>query len=266
MRCALISLAVILVSSPAMAQLATPNEAGISFAHVHLNVADIELHKTLWTELFDGELLDMAGRAVIRIPGAFVFLTDRAPTARSVGTAVNHIGFKVRDIEAVLAEWRAMGYEVDNEFMGGEGLPQAYITMPNGTRVELAGDPEIPGMSEMHHVHFYSPRNKEMLAWYLDLLGGTARARGTIQDTMDVPGSNLSFSEAAEEVSATQGTAVDHVGIEVEDLDAFAELLRSKGVELQVEPRHVEALDVWIAFFVDPAGARVEVSQGLARY
>ena len=26
---------------PAQAQLASPNEAGVSFAHVHLNVADI---------------------------------------------------------------------------------------------------------------------------------------------------------------------------------------------------------------------------------
>ena len=265
-RCVPITLSLALISSPLAAQLAAPNEMGVSFNHVHLSVADVELHKALWTDLFGAELAERAGFVAVRIPGALVFFADRVPTAQSVGTAVDHFGFKVRDIEAVLARWREMGYEVDAEFMGGEGLPQAFITLPDGARVELTGDPEIATATEMHHVHFYSPAYRDVLSWYRDIFGGTPRVRGTIETTLDVPGTNLSFGDSEEAVSPTQGTAVDHIGFEVEDIEAFAAMLRSKGVEFQVEPFHVEALDTWVGFFLDPSGALVEISQGLDRY
>lgn len=252
-------------ASPAAAQSALSSADGIAFSHVHLSVADVDLHKRLWSQLLDGEVVEREGYVAIGVPGALVFLTDRAPTAPSVGTSVNHVGFKVRDLGAVLARWRAWGYDVDAEFMGGEGLPQAYVTMPNGTRVELTGDPSITQPSEMHHVHFYSPDHEALLSWYLDLLGGTARARGTIETTMDVPGANLSFGHA-DQVTATQGTAIDHVGFEVEDIQTFAAELQARGVELQVAPFHVASLDIWVAFFLDPAGTRIEVSEGLDRF
>ncbi|MGI9626529.1 MAG: VOC family protein [Longimicrobiales bacterium] len=266
MRCACITVAAMVISSPVAAQIADPNEAGISFSHVHLSVADAELHTALWIDLFDAEVAETAGFAAVRLPGALVFFAEQAPTAPSVGTAVNHFGFKVQDLAAVLAKWRALGYEVDAEFMGGEGLPQAYITMPNGARVELTGDPEISTTAEMHHVHFYSSAYRDVLSWYRNMFGGTHRVRGTIETTLDVPGTNLSFSDSEETVSPTQGTAVDHVGFEVEDIEAFAEVLRSKGVEFLAEPFYVESLDTWVAFFADPAGALVEISQGLDRY
>ena len=247
---------------PVGAQLAPPNASGLTFAHVHLSVADMELHKRLWSELLDGQVVERAGYVAISVPGTLIFLTDRAPTAPSVGTAVDHVGFKVRELDKVLERWRSWGYEVDTEFMGGEGFPQAYVTMPNGTRVELTGDPGIGAASEMHHVHFYSPRHEEHLQWYLDVLDGVRATRGTITTTMNVPGANLSFARA-DSVLPTQGTAVDHVGFEVEDIHAFAAMLEAKGVEFQLAPFHVESLDIWVGFFVDPAGARIEVSQGL---
>lgn len=253
------------VAFPVVAQLAPPNTNGLAFSHVHLSVADVELHKRLWSELLDGEVIEREGYVAIGVPGTLIFLTDRAPTAPSVGTSVNHVGFKVRDLAAVLARWRDWGYDVDAEFMGGEGLPQAYITMPNGTRVELTGDEAITDSSEMHHVHFYSPDHEQLLSWYLRVLGGTARTRGTIETTMDVPGANLSFGQA-DQVSETQGTAVDHVGFEVEDIQAFAEELEAKGIEFQVAPFHVGSLDIWVGFFLDPAGTRIEVSEGLDRF
>lgn len=267
MKITTLGLAALLLVSPGIAdaQLAPPNDIGLTFAHVHLSVADLDLHKRLWSELLDGEVVEQAGYVAIRVPGTLIFLTDRAPTAPSVGSAVNHVGFKVRDLEAVLSEWRSQGYEVDAEFMGGEGFPQAYVTMPNGTRVELTGDPGLRHPSEMHHVHFYSPRHEEHLAWYLDLLDGERRTRGTIETTMDVPGANLSFAHG-DEVLPTQGTAVDHVGFEVEDIHAFAEMLEAKGVEFQIAPFLVESLDIWVGFFIDPAGARIEVSEGLDRF
>lgn len=260
-----VATALLIVPVCLRAQLAPPNAAGLSFNHLHLSVADVELHKRLWSDLLDGEVVERSGYVAIAVPGTLIFLTDRAPTGPSLGTAVNHVGFKVRDLEAVLTKWRGLGYDVDAEFMGGEGFPQAYVTMPNGTRVELTGDAALARASEMHHVHFYSQDPEEHLSWWLRILDGSRRTRGTIETTVDVPGSNLSFAQA-DEVAPTQGTAVDHVGFEVEDIHAFAEMLRGKGVEFQVEPFHVESLGIWVGFFVDPAGARIEISQGLDQF
>ena len=131
MRTIVIAVAALLVPSTVESQLARPNEAGVRFAHVHLYVTDVGLHTSLWLELFGGELLEEAGYTALSLPGALIFFTEQTPTAPSSGTAVNHVGLKVRDLDAVLSEWRSLGYEVDSEFTGGEGLRQAYITMPN---------------------------------------------------------------------------------------------------------------------------------------
>ncbi|NNF27156.1 MAG: VOC family protein [Gemmatimonadetes bacterium] len=262
MRCALIAITTLLVPSPGLGQLAGPNDRGVAFNHVHLRVADLDLHKALWVGLLDGVLIEKAGYTAVQIPGALIFFTEQEPSAPSVGTTVDHVGFKVRDLEAALGWWRDQGHTVVDEWSGGEGLPQAYVTMPNGTRVELTGDSALPESSEMHHVHHYSSRPQELLDWYVEVFGGVPRTRGTIQTTADVPGTNLSFAES-ESVSPTKGTAIDHIGFEVEDIDAFAGTLKERGVEFEVEPFYVESLDIWVAFFFDPAGTRVEISQGL---
>jgi len=54
MRLLLISALALLVAQPASAQLARPNAAGVTFGHVHLNVRDVEIHKQLWVEHFEG--------------------------------------------------------------------------------------------------------------------------------------------------------------------------------------------------------------------
>ena len=262
----LIAAVALLVPSMAESQLAPPNEAGVRFAHVHLYVADVDLHATLWPRLFGGELLREAGYTALSIPGAQIFFTEQAPTAPSPGTAVDHVGIKVQDLDAVLGRWRSLGYEVDAEFTGGEGLRQAYITMPGGARVELAGDPSLEGASEMHHVHFYSPRHREMLAWYTEMFAAVPRTRGTIETTADVPGSTLSFPESEGAVGPTPGTAIDPIGFEVEDIESFAEMLESKGVEFDTPPFYVESLDLWVAFFRDPNGTRVEITEGLYHF
>lgn len=266
MRTICVAVTALLVSSALQGQLAPPNAAGVRFAHVHLYVADVSLHASLWPELFGGELLEEAGYTALSIPGALIFFTDQAPTAPSVGTAVNHVGLEVRDLEAVLSRWRARGYEVDSESTGGEGLAQASITMPNGARIELQGNPGLATESAMHHVHFYAPRPDEAVAWYTEMFSGVRRARGTIETTADVPGSNLSFSESEGAVAPTRGTAIEHVGFEVEDIQAFAATLESKGVELDGEPFYVESLDLWVAFFFGPNGARIEITQGLHHF
>ena len=260
------TLALLCLALPVSAQLAPPNEIGVSFSHVHLSVADLDQHRTLWSDLFDARLIEKAGYTAVSIPGALVFFTVREPSAPSVATAVDHFGFKVRDLGSILERWRDLGFTVDQEFSGPDGDAKAYVTIPDGIRLELEEDAELGAAAEMHHVHYYAPEHRELMDWYRRLFAATRRTRGTIETTADVPGANLSFSQVDSPRQPTSQTAIDHIGFEVEDMEAFAERLEANGVAFERAPFYVESLDIWVGFFIDPSGARVEVSQGLDRY
>ena len=261
-----VGLVAVLAASSVQAQLAAPNDAGVSFSHVHLTVTDIELHKRLWTDLFDGVVAEKAGYVVIRVPGTLVFLRDREPTAPSHGTAMDHFALRVHDLGAILHQWRSLGYGVDEESSAAESLARAYITLPDGIRLELVEAPGLSVKAEMDHVHFYTPQYRELMAWYVDLFGAIAQDSSTTEMTASVPGSDLRFRHVDEERMPTDSTAIDHVGFEIDDMDAFAEMLRGKGIEFVFGPVHIESLDIEIAFFLDPSGVLVEISEGLDTY
>lgn len=252
----------LLPAVPAQAQLAAPNDAGVAFNHLHLNVTDTALHKRLWTELLGGEVAERAGFVAIRLPGTLVFLRDDEPTAPSRDTAVDHFGFRVRDLDATLTAWRAMGYDVDGVSSDADA-PTAFLTLPDGATLELEEDTTLSVTAAMDHVHFVTPEHGGLPAWYANLFGAVPSDDTT---AADVPGATLRFSEADVERAPTEYTAVDHIGFEVEDMDAFVRLLQGEGIELVFGPHYIEDLDLWVAFFFDPSGVLVEVSEGLDAY
>jgi catechol 2,3-dioxygenase-like lactoylglutathione lyase family enzyme len=266
MKLLLTAVALSLLVSPANAQLAVPNEAGLTYGHVHLNVSDVELHKRLWVEHFGGVLTQKGSLVAVRLPGFLVALSGREPTGPSQGSVMDHFGFKVRDMAKFLAKWRAAGYEVDSEFTGSEGQANAYVTMPDGARVEMQEDQMLPVEISGYHIHFRTPQFEELLAWYLDVFGLEQRPRGTIQTTTNVPGMNLSFGNAPEALAATQGRAIDHIGFELDDLEAFTEELKAKGIEMQVDFRVIDSIELKIAYIVDPSGVRIELTEGYDAY
>jgi catechol 2,3-dioxygenase-like lactoylglutathione lyase family enzyme len=266
MRLLLMAAVALLMASPAGAQLAPPNDLGVTFAHVHLNVADIEVHKRLWVEHFDGVVVEKGPLTTVKFPNMLIVLTQQAPSGPSQGTVMDHFGFKVRSSAEIVAAWRAAGLEVQSEFTGAEGFPNAYLLAPDGVRVELQEDPELSVKAIGYHVHYWTPQLEELMAWYAEAFGAEIRPRGTIQTAADVPGMNLSFQGCRTECVATQGRAIDHVGFEVDDIEAFAERLKAMGVEFQLEPRHIASIELTIAFFVDPAGVRIELTEGFDEY
>jgi catechol 2,3-dioxygenase-like lactoylglutathione lyase family enzyme len=266
MRLLLAAAVALLVASPAGAQLAPSNDLGVTFAHVHLNVADIEIHKRLWVEHFDGVVVERGPLTTVKLPNMLIVLTQQAPSGPSQGTVMDHFGFKVRNTAEVVAAWRGAGLEVQSEFTGAEGFPNAYLLAPDGVRVELQEDPELPVKAVGYHIHYWTPQLEELMAWYAEVFGAEIRPRGTIQTAADVPGMNLSFQTCRGECVATQGRAIDHVGFEIDDIEAFAERLKGMGVEFQLEPRHIASIELTIAFFVDPAGVRIELTEGFDEY
>jgi catechol 2,3-dioxygenase-like lactoylglutathione lyase family enzyme len=262
----LLSLVYLSLVSPAQAQLAVPNEAGLTYGHVHLNVSDVELHKRLWVEHFGGVVTQKGSLVAVRLPGFLVALSAREPTGPSQGTVMDHFGFKVRDMAKFLAKWRAAGYEVDSEFDGAEGQRNAYITMPDGARVEMQEDQMLQEEITGYHIHFRTPEFEELLAWYVDVFGLEIRPRGTIQSTTNVPGMNMSFGNAPQALAPTRGRAIDHIGFELDDLEAFTQQLKAKGIEFQVEYREIDSIELKIAFITDPSGVYIELTEGYDEY
>jgi catechol 2,3-dioxygenase-like lactoylglutathione lyase family enzyme len=261
-----IALAVLVLAQPARAQLAPVNELGIRFAHVHVNVANVAAHEELWSNVFDGTVVVKGTLHTVRLPNMILVFTEREPTGPSQGTVMDHFGFKVRDIDEILAAWRARGLEVQSEFDGAEGFRNAYLLAPDGIRLELQEDPQLPVKAAGYHVHFWTSQVEELMTFYEDFFGAERRQRGTIPTASNVPGMNLSFQACRTECVATRGRAIDHIGFEIDGLQAFVESMQARGVDFQMGYREIPSIELAISFFTDPAGVYVELTEGFDEY
>jgi len=266
MRLLLGSLLALSIFTPAHAQLAPPNEAGITFGHVHLNVRDIELHKKLWVEHFGGVVVQKGPLVAVKLPGMLIAFREAAPTGGSEGTVMDHFGFKVQNLADVLKAWRAAGYKVGREFTGSEGFPNAYVFGPDDVKIELQEDKTLPVKVAAYHLHFLLADYVKLRDWYVDTFSLTPRQRGTIATTADVPGMNLSFATSQTPTVATKGRTVDHIGFEVTNLEAFCKKLESRGVKFDVPFRNVPAIGLNIAYITDPSGVYIELTEGYNKY
>ncbi|MAV33657.1 MAG: hypothetical protein CMQ02_09505 [Gammaproteobacteria bacterium] len=257
---------IIFFSTASKGQLATPNESGLTYGLVHLNVTDIELHKGLWVEHFDGVVVKKGPLTTVQMPNMIITLSEQEVSAVSRDTVMDHFGFKVRSIDDFLAKWRAAGYDVGPEFIGAEGQKNAYVTMPDGAYVELQEDQALHADIVGYHVHFYTDQYKELLEWYTEIFSLDVRPRGNIETTTNVPGMNLSFANSSDERLPTRGTAIDRIGFEVADLEAFCRELESKGVVFLAPLKETPSIGLKVALIVDPAGVTIELTEGLIDY
>lgn len=246
----------------AYAQLAVPNEKGMTYGHVHLNVSDMELHKKIWVEHFGGVVVQKGSLTAVRLPNMLVALTPKEPTGGSKATVMDHFGFKVRNIDKFLAKWRAAGLPAEEPFIGAEGQTNAYVMMPDNVRVELQEDQGLSTEVSGYHIHFFTPDYKELMAWYADIFGMEVRPRGSIATTTNAPGMNLSFGNSRTPRLPTRGASLDHIGFEFDDLEAFCKELEAKGIKFDVPFRDIPSIGLKIAFITDPSGVYIELTQG----
>ncbi len=76
----------------------------------------------------------------------------------------------------------------------------------------------------------------------------------------------MSFGNAPEEAAPSRGRAIDHIGFELDDLEAFCERLKAKGIEFDVEYRVIDSIELKIAFITDPSGVYIELTEGYDEY
>jgi catechol 2,3-dioxygenase-like lactoylglutathione lyase family enzyme len=141
----------------------------------------------------------------------------------------------------------------------------AFVLGPEDVKVELVEAKAQTAPIQLHHVHLFGERNAEMQAWYAKTFGAAAAqpTPGQAFVTAQLPGVTLSFSPSQTPTVGTTGRALDHIGFEIENLEAFTKKLEADGVPLTVTYRTIPALNIAIAFIQDPWGTNIELTEGL---
>ena len=117
----------------------------------------------------------------------------------------------------------------------------------------------------LHHIHFASQNVDEVKAWYVKMFGAEPGMRGSFE-AADLPGVNLTWSPSAESLTGTQGRVLDHIGFEVENLEEFCKKLEGMGITFDRPYTEIAAINLAIAFFTDPFGTYIELTEGLDKY
>ena len=256
----------------ASAQLAPPNEAGVSLGHIQLIVKDVDAQTRFWRGMVGGTIVMNEKLAEIQIPGVYLLVRQGEPTGPSAGSVVDHFGFVFKDLPAALAKWRASGLTVTQSAFNPN---QGNVTAPEGIRLEVFGDPSLTVPVQMNHIHFSLEREEipHIQAWYAKTFGAMPGKRESVArpgkwlETDDLTGGiNLSLSPAgAKSTVPTKGRAIDHIGFEVRDLEAFCRKLESQGVVLEGPVRRsADSQHLKVAFLTDPWGTRIELTEGLS--
>jgi catechol 2,3-dioxygenase-like lactoylglutathione lyase family enzyme len=268
MRSCLVVLLAVCLAAGANAQLAPANADGVRMGHMHLFVKDVDAQKAFWTRIMGARIVNDKGLEKIQLPGVYIVLTktveDRQPPA---GSIVNHFGFVVKDMPGMLAKWKANNLTIEPT----ENPNEAYVTAPDGIRLEVYGVPDLPVAVQMNHIHYNIADIPGMQAWYAKVFGAKPGQRPCVAciskprmiDTDDLPGVNLSFSAGAATLAGTKGRSLDHIGFDVVDLKAFARRLDAMGLKLDSPVRQPLNSRVKIAFLTDPWGTYIELTEGL---
>ena len=272
--CWILWLTVVFAPASAWAQLASPNKAGVSMGHLHYVVKDVEANKRFWIAL-GGTPIERGGDVLVRFPDVLVTLTKGESTGGTEGSVVNHVAFRVQQLSTV----EAAGLKVARL----ANFPGVASTMtPEGERIELfenaalnltftqdAGYQDsvadrhnhpLPIPVAFHHIHLYVPAGKvaEATAWYTKMFGGVPGKRSNY-DAVDLPGVNFNFSEAPKPTVPLKGRMLSHIGLEVQNIEAFCRRLESLGVTFERPCSKGEDGGL----LTDPWGTSISLSEGL---
>ncbi len=278
----ILSAAALLVASTTGAAQTIVAEGPVVYGHHHFNTTDMAAQKRFFVETLGGTLATIGTNnlEVITFPNVFLFFRPmQAPTGGTIGTTVNHVGFSVPDLKPIVAKLKANGFKMittdsvaatvkvtDDIAAASPTTNIAFVLGPEDIKVELVEVKAQQAPIQLHHVHLFGQQQAEMQAWYAKTFGAAAQPANPNQVfvTAQLPGVTLSFSPSQTPTVATQGRALDHIGFEVKNLEAFTKKLEADGIPLTVSYRTVAALNIAIAFIQDPWGTNIELTEGLA--
>ena len=250
-----------LLATAAFAQIPAPNKEGVSMGHLHLLVKDPAAHRAIWVDLLGAKAIKRGNSEFLLFPDVVLAFRKGEPSGGSDDSIVNHLGFQVPDVAAIKAKLTGAGLKVVKEM---PDTKQMFVMFPDNIKVEFS---QIAGVKAIahHHIHFFTPQVEEMRAWYAKMFGAIPGKRLRFQNAV-LPGADLSFSPSETPVAPSKGRGIDHIGFEVRGLEAFCKKMEAAGVKFNVPYRDVPQLGLKIAFFTDPWGTYVELTEGLDSY
>jgi predicted enzyme related to lactoylglutathione lyase len=278
-----LALLVFAPASNASAQLTAAKDGPVVYGHHHLNVTNVDEAKKFWVDALGGVLTKFGTNniEIIKFPNALMFMRAQKPTGGTKGTTVDHIAFSVTNLREVVDRIKAGGFRIVTSSEAPPNVPVkddigvvdggpvsgiAYAMGPDDVKVEFV---EIKAQAmpiASHHVHFFGAQ-KEMHAWYLQTFGASplTSANPAAFISASLPGLTMNFAPSPTPVVGIQGRALDHIGFEVKNLEAFTKKLEAQGIKLVSPYRQVPALGISIAFINDPWGTYIELTEGLDR-
>jgi catechol-2,3-dioxygenase len=240
----------------ALAQLTTPNDSGIAIGHIHLMSKDRDAMKKIFVEAFGAEVTKAGTLEMLRLPGVFIIINAMEPTAGSVGSTADHVGFSVKDLNQIKTKLAALNIHMDGPFVG----------MPDGLRLELLEEKAQTLPVVMHHIHLTTHNGEVLRQWYVKTFGAAVGSRRNLPAAL-FNGNQVDFLPANATSPApapTKGRAIDHIGFEVKNLEIYVKKLQAAGVTIEIPYRDMPNLGLKLAFIVDPVGTRIELTEGLA--
>jgi catechol 2,3-dioxygenase-like lactoylglutathione lyase family enzyme len=258
---------VLLSAGNSHAQIAPPNEAGVSMGHMHLVVQDVDATKDF--------LIKFGGTATkrpdgVKFPGVMFLIRKGEPAGGTVGSVVGHFGFNVPNTTEALAKWNALGLRTEV----GQNPGQGFVYTPdNLTRIEILEVKTLDAPLKFHHVHFYvadpGPAGGsavlEMQAWYAKVFGAKPGKRGQF-DAADLPGVNLTFTKSDTPTVPTKGRMLDHIGFEIPDLEGFCKRETALGVKFDSSCSKDPSKPVFTIFLTDPWGTNIELTNTMSTF
>jgi len=278
---AAIAVLALLAPSVSHAQILVAGEGPVVYGHHHLNTTNMAAQKKFYVDTLGGKLATFGqnNTEIIEFPNVLMFFRPmQAPTGGSIGTTVNHLGFSVPDLKPLVAKIKANGFKMitsdsvaatvkvtDDIAAASPTTNIAFALGPEDTKVEFVEVKTQTAPIQLHHIHFFGQQNTEMQAWYAKTFGAKMLPANPgaafVQDQL--PGVFLNFTPSPTPTVGTTGRAIDHIGFEINGLEAFTKKLEAEGIKLDRPYTKVAALGIAIAFIKDPWGTNIELTEGL---
>ena len=243
---------VIFTQLSAFAQLAAPNDSGVTIGHIHVFSKDPDTQKKIWVEALGAQVTKTGTLELLRLPGIYIIINKAEPSGGSVGSTADHIGLSVRDVNDTKAKLAAVNVQAQGPFAG----------MPDGLRLELLEDKTQTLPVVMHHIHLTAVNGEMLRQWYVKTFGAENGSRRNLPAAM-FNGNEVDFLPAQMPPAPTKGRAIDHIGFEIKNLEPFVKKLQANGVTVEIPYRDMPNLGLKVAFIVDPIGTRIELTEGL---
>jgi len=272
-----------LAAIPAIAQTRPFNAAGVTAGHEHLAGTDAAAHNAFWTALGAVPAQLGTGTQILKLPGVFIMFQNaggrggrggNAPAAGaapaappaapgpSEGSSVEHLAFKVKSLKDTLAKLDAAGTKP----AAGATATQAFVLAPNGVKVQLVEDTALATPVASYEMLMKVSNAPEAAAWYEKWFGARIVKPGQ-GIVAEIPGMNIRFAETRDPVAGTQGRAINHIGLEVKNLEALMKKMTDAGVMVNrayaAAPATIAPLKS-LGFITDPWGTYIELNEGFS--